>query len=81
MFGNPARKVSGMSRHSHRLVNPDPSGFMHRPESGFRYKEVRPGVLCCLDLDEASRLPKEMNVGSKTYEELKGHLASKETLS
>jgi UDP-2-acetamido-3-amino-2,3-dideoxy-glucuronate N-acetyltransferase len=52
---------------------------MRCPESGFRYKEVEPGVLRCLDLDEESPLPRELCVGSKTYDELKELTAMQES--
>jgi dTDP-4-amino-4,6-dideoxygalactose transaminase len=39
------------------------------PESGYRYKEVKPGVLRCLDLDEEAPLPAELKVG-------KNHIAN-----
>jgi UDP-2-acetamido-3-amino-2,3-dideoxy-glucuronate N-acetyltransferase len=71
MVGNPARRVGWMSRHGHRLHDPDADGIMRCPESGFRYKEVSPAVLRCLDLDEDLPLPAELAVGSKTYDELK----------
>jgi UDP-2-acetamido-3-amino-2,3-dideoxy-glucuronate N-acetyltransferase len=57
MVGNPARRVGWMSRHGLRLHNPDSDGVMRCPESGFRYKEVRPGLLGCLDLDEFKAQP------------------------
>jgi len=44
---------------------------MRCPESGLRYREVEPGVLRCLDLDEESPLPAEMTVGKTTYDEFK----------
>jgi UDP-2-acetamido-3-amino-2,3-dideoxy-glucuronate N-acetyltransferase len=60
-----------MSRHGHILKNPDKSGVMVCPESGYKYKEVKPGVLKCLDLDEEQPLPEEKRVGQKTYDEFK----------
>ena len=51
VVGNPARQVGWMSRHGHRLGEPDLDGIMRCPESGYRYKEVEPGMLRCLDLD------------------------------
>jgi UDP-2-acetamido-3-amino-2,3-dideoxy-glucuronate N-acetyltransferase len=57
MIGVPARQVGWMSRHGHRLQNPDKQGVMICPESKMRYKEVEPGVLRCLDLDESAPLP------------------------
>jgi UDP-2-acetamido-3-amino-2,3-dideoxy-glucuronate N-acetyltransferase len=69
--GNPARQIGWMSRHGHRLSSPGVDGVMCCPESGYRYKEVEPGVLRCLDLDEEAPLPAELKVGSKSYRELK----------
>jgi UDP-2-acetamido-3-amino-2,3-dideoxy-glucuronate N-acetyltransferase len=58
MMGVPARRVAWMSRHGFRLVAPDAAGVMTCPFSGLRYQEVQADVLRCLDLDEASPLPK-----------------------
>ena len=80
MLGNPARRVGWMSRHGHRLRDLDADGIMRCPESGFRYKEVRAGVLRCLDLDEDSPLPKDLSVGSKTHDEFKAQSALQEAL-
>ena len=52
MLGVPARQRGWMSRHGHRLQNPDGDDVMVCPESGWRYKEVEPGVLRCLDWPE-----------------------------
>jgi len=71
MAGNPARQVGWMSRHGHRLTNPDDEGVMSCPESGLRYKEVCDGVLRCLDFGEEEPLPIEHAVGIKTYDEFK----------
>ncbi|MHC4983932.1 MAG: acyltransferase [Planctomycetota bacterium] len=71
IMGVPGRQVGWMSRHGHRLENPDAKGIMICPESGFRYKEVAPGVLRCQDLDEEAPLPPEMKVGRKSYDEFK----------
>jgi len=71
MVGNPAHQMGWMSRHGHRLSDPDANGIMRCPESGYRYQEVKPGVLRCLDLDEESPLPAEMSVGSKSYKQFK----------
>jgi UDP-2-acetamido-3-amino-2,3-dideoxy-glucuronate N-acetyltransferase len=78
MVGNPSRRVGWMSRHGHRLIDPDADGIMRCPESGFRYKEVRPGVLRSLDLDEESPLPEQLCTGSKTYDEFKAQPALQE---
>lgn len=72
LVGNPARQVGWMSRHGHRLQSRDSNGVMRCPETGYRYKEVEPGVLQCLDLDEEAPLPAELAVGRKTYRGLKG---------
>lgn len=69
--GNPARQKGWMSRHGHRLNSPDAQGIMRCPESGFRYQEVQPGVLKCLDLDEEAALPAELSKGAKSYREFK----------
>jgi len=53
---------------------------MRCAESGYRYKEVEPGVLRCLDLDENASLPADMSTGSKTYDELKARSSFQETL-
>ena len=71
MMGCPARQHGWMSRHGHRLSKPDAEGVMTCPESGYRYKEVEPGVLRCLDLDEESPLPEELATGKKIYDEFK----------
>jgi UDP-2-acetamido-3-amino-2,3-dideoxy-glucuronate N-acetyltransferase len=52
MLGVPARRKGWMSRHGHRLPPPDGDGIMVCPESGWRYKEVEPEVLRCLDWPE-----------------------------
>jgi len=57
MLGVPARQRGWVSRHGHRLQNPSDEGIMICPESGWRYKEVEPGVLRCLDWPEDEPLP------------------------
>jgi UDP-2-acetamido-3-amino-2,3-dideoxy-glucuronate N-acetyltransferase len=71
MVGAPARQVGWMSRHGHRLTDPNGEGIMVCPESGFRYKEVEPGKLRCLDLDEEAPLPTELAKGTLSYDEFK----------
>ena len=71
VVGNPARQQGWMSRHGHRLEAADRDGIMRCPETGYRYKEVEPGVLRCLDLNEDSPLPAEFSVGSKSYRQFK----------
>ncbi len=70
MVGNPARRVGWMSRHGHKLGNPDGEGVMRCPESGLRYRESG-GVLRCLDLDEDAPLPQELATGEKAYRKFK----------
>ena len=72
VLGNPARQKGWMSRHGHRLRNPDAQGMMRCPESGFRYKEISPSILRCLDLDEEAALPPGLSNGAKSYDEFKG---------
>jgi len=69
--GNPARPAGWMSRHGHRLANPDAEGLMRCPESGLRYRHNERGELRCLDLDEEAPLPQDLSVGLKAYDELK----------
>jgi UDP-2-acetamido-3-amino-2,3-dideoxy-glucuronate N-acetyltransferase len=71
VVGNPARQMGWMSRHGQRLDTPDGDGVMRCPESGYRYQEVAPGVLRCLDLDEETQLPADLSVGSKSYRQIK----------
>src|SRR6516162_4689374 len=48
MLGVPARQKGWMSRHGYRLPDPDGEGIRRCPGSGWRYREVEPGVLRCL---------------------------------
>jgi UDP-2-acetamido-3-amino-2,3-dideoxy-glucuronate N-acetyltransferase len=57
MLGVPARQEGWVSRHGYRLQNPDESGVMICRESGWRYQEVEPGLLRCLDWPEDEPLP------------------------
>ena len=57
MLGVPARQHGWMSRHGHRLQNPDANGIFTCSESGWRYREVEAGVLRCLDWPEDDPLP------------------------
>ncbi len=71
MVGVPAKRLGWMSRHGHRLQNPDGEGVMRCPESGLRYREVEPELLRCLDLDEDAPLPENLAVGKSAYQEFK----------
>ena len=68
MAGVPTRQKGWMSRHALPLRCPDECNVMTCPESGYRYREVEPGVLRCLDLDEEAPLPPEMAVGEFPYD-------------
>src|SRR5262245_14431806 len=70
MLGVPARQVGWISRHGLPLNTPDASGVHTCPESGLRYREIEPGTLKCLDLDEDAPLPDAMRVGSTFYDDL-----------
>jgi UDP-2-acetamido-3-amino-2,3-dideoxy-glucuronate N-acetyltransferase len=52
MVGVPAARKGWVSRHGHTLPAPAEDGTQRCPESGWRYREVEPGVLRCLDWDE-----------------------------
>ncbi len=71
VLGVPARIAGWMSRHGHRLGAPDGDGIMTCPESGLRYREVEPGVVRCLDLDEESPLEPSMATGKAPYREIR----------
>jgi UDP-2-acetamido-3-amino-2,3-dideoxy-glucuronate N-acetyltransferase len=71
VVGSPARRAGWMSRHGHKLT-PGPDGLMTCPESGYRYREVEPGVVRCLDLDEEAPLPAPLAKGAKAYRDFKG---------
>lgn len=79
VLGVPARQVGWVSRHGLPLRNPDENGVYTCPESGLRYREIEPGVLRCLDLDEEAPLPEAMRVGRIRYDDLvHGSTVSKE---
>jgi UDP-2-acetamido-3-amino-2,3-dideoxy-glucuronate N-acetyltransferase len=71
MMGVPAKQKGWMSRHGHILRDPDNEGIMICPESKLRYKFNQINVLRCLDLDESSPLPVQLNFGSQPYEHFK----------
>jgi UDP-2-acetamido-3-amino-2,3-dideoxy-glucuronate N-acetyltransferase len=57
MLGVPAVQKGWMSRHGYRLVERDTDGNLLCPESRWRYREIEPGVLRCLDCPEDAPLP------------------------
>ena len=71
ILGCPGHLSGWMSRHGHILKDPDENGIMICPESKYRYKEVEPGVIRCLDLDEEAPLPAELSIGEKSYDSFK----------
>ena len=71
MIGVPGRRHGWMSRHGHLLKPTDSTGVMICPESGFRYREIEPDILRCLDLDEEDDLPEHLAVGVKNYDSFK----------
>ncbi|HYP88106.1 MAG TPA: DapH/DapD/GlmU-related protein, partial [Polyangiaceae bacterium] len=70
MLGNPARQDGWMSRHGHRL-RPSDDGSLICPESRLKYREISPGVVRCLELDEEAPLPEALRGGQLRYDELK----------
>jgi UDP-2-acetamido-3-amino-2,3-dideoxy-glucuronate N-acetyltransferase len=52
MAGVPATRRGWVSRHGHRLVEVDAGGLRRCPETAWRYQEVEPGLLRCVDWDE-----------------------------
>lgn len=71
MAGVAAKQIGWMSRHGIRLAKPDKDGIMVCAESGYRYKEIEPGVLKCLDIDEEESLPAEKAIGKIPYDNFK----------
>ncbi len=71
VMGNPAHRTTWMSRHGQKLGPPDAQGIMVCPESGLRYREVSPGVVRCLDLDEEMPLPPELAKSTRQYREFR----------
>lgn len=59
----PGRQMGWISRHGIRLPESNSEGIMVCSESGYRYKEIEPGVIRCLDLDEEAPLPSDKAVG------------------
>jgi UDP-2-acetamido-3-amino-2,3-dideoxy-glucuronate N-acetyltransferase len=56
MAGVPAKRKGWVSRHGHPLGKPDAAGVMLCRESGWRYQELEPGLLRCLDRPEDDKL-------------------------
>ena len=71
MLGVPAKQQGWMSRHGHRLHKRDVDGFFVCPESSLRYREMEPGRLRCVDLDEEAPLSDELKKATKGYQAIK----------
>ncbi len=56
MGGVPARRIGWMSRHGHPLGAADERGIRLCPVTGWRYEELGPDRLRCLDRDEDAPL-------------------------
>ncbi len=70
VLGVPGRLHGWVSRHGHRM-RPAADGLMTCPESGLRYREISPGVVRCLDVDEDAPLPEALRVGTRPYDDFK----------
>jgi UDP-2-acetamido-3-amino-2,3-dideoxy-glucuronate N-acetyltransferase len=70
IVGVPGKQKAWMSRHGH-ILKAGPDGIMVCPESGFKYKEMSPGTLKCLDLKEEEPLPEALAKGNKDYRSIK----------
>jgi UDP-2-acetamido-3-amino-2,3-dideoxy-glucuronate N-acetyltransferase len=57
VMGVPASRKGWMSRHGHRLKNRDAFGYLVCPESHWRYQEIEPEILRCVDWPEDKPLP------------------------
>lgn len=62
IMGVPGQRVGWMSRHGHRLGPPDNDGILVCPESGWKYQEVSPDEIHCLDLDESAPMPESAKI-------------------
>ncbi|OVE75719.1 N-acetyltransferase [bacterium E08(2017)] len=56
VVGVPGRQVGWMSRHGVMLPEADEKNIMTCKDSGLRYKEMPPGVVRCIDVDEEAEL-------------------------
>ncbi len=56
IVGVPGKQEGWVSRHGHPLRAMDEDGAYRCVESGLRYKEMEPGRLRCVDLDEDAEI-------------------------
>ena len=61
ILGVPGRLAGWVSRHGVRLLKTGRSRPMICPESGWRYREIKPRIVRCLDWPEDKPLPREKN--------------------
>ena len=54
-----------------RTKTPGDDGIMLCAESGYKYKEVEPCVVKCLDLDENAPLPPDKAIVKLSYSQFK----------
>ena len=73
VLGAPGRIRGWVSRHGHPLRKAS-DGTYTCPESKLRYREIEPGVLRCLDLDEEAPLPEALTKGVQPYRSFKSVL-------
>ena len=66
VVGVPGRIRGWVSRHGHPLRHAH-NGVFTCPESKLRYREVSPGRLRCIDIDEEAALPTELAMGRLPY--------------
>ena len=66
----PGSHKGWISRHGH-VLKPDKDGIMICPESGLQFKEVSPGIVQCLDLNEEEPLPEALAKGKEHYRAIK----------
>jgi UDP-2-acetamido-3-amino-2,3-dideoxy-glucuronate N-acetyltransferase len=76
VVGNPARQVSWISRHGHKLEF-NANGIAVCPESRFRYRLGSKGQPYCLDCDEEAQLPVLLASGTITYDAFKKENSTK----
>ncbi|MCM2283300.1 MAG: N-acetyltransferase [Desulfobacula sp.] len=67
VMGVPAKLQGWMSRHGHKLENPDKDGVYICPESHLRYMKNTENVMYCIDLDENEPLIGEITKGKFSY--------------
>ena len=76
VLGTPRVARAGSAATASAWARTDVNGVMRCPESGYRYQEIEPGVLKCLDLDEEAPLPAELSNGTKSYRQFKDEAAN-----